>query len=115
MTKAASNVHLARIASKTISLKHEAYDRLRAARRYPTESFIEVIPRATWPGDTITGRGLLSLLKSAPPWFHDLRAAGQLVGPNDLWIAATALAYEKPVVTRNVEHFTRVAHLEVDT
>lgn len=44
-----------------------------------------------------------------------LRAAGQLIGTNDLWIAATALAYEMPVVTRNVEHFRRVPHLEVET
>lgn len=64
-------MHIALVAIKTISLKQEAYDRLRAARRYPTESFSEVILRATWPEDTVTGRGLLSLLKSSPPWFSD--------------------------------------------
>jgi hypothetical protein len=42
-------VHIAYIASKTITLKLEAYNRLRAARRYPTESFSEVVLRATWP------------------------------------------------------------------
>jgi predicted CopG family antitoxin len=45
--------------TKTISLKDEAYRRLKAARRYPDESFSEVVLRATWPEDTITGRGLL--------------------------------------------------------
>lgn len=47
------------MSTKTVSLKKEAYDRLRAARRYPGESFSEVVLRATWPEDTITGRALL--------------------------------------------------------
>ncbi len=57
------------MAAKTITLKTEAYERLRAARRYPTESFSEVVLRASWPEDTITARGLLALLQSSPPWF----------------------------------------------
>ena len=44
-----------------------------------------------------------------------LRGVGQLIGANDLWIAATALAHGMPVVTRNVDHFRRVPHLEVET
>lgn len=71
LTSYACNVHIAHMAIKTVSLKQEAYDRLRAARRYPTESFSEVILRATWPEDTITGRGLLSLMGSAPAWFSE--------------------------------------------
>jgi hypothetical protein len=47
--------------TKTISLKQEAYDRLTAARRYPDESFSEVVLRATWPEDTLTSRELLGL------------------------------------------------------
>ena len=50
------------MATKTISLKVDAYDRLRAARRYRDESFSEVVMRATWPEDTITGRALIDLL-----------------------------------------------------
>ena len=46
---------------KTISLKIEAYNRLRAARRYPEESFSEVVLRATWPEDTVTAREFLAL------------------------------------------------------
>ena len=46
--------------------------------------------------------------------YRHLRGTGQLIGTNDLWIAATALAYEMPVVTDNVEHFRRVPHLEVE-
>lgn len=46
--------------------------------------------------------------------YRHLKGTGQLIGTNDLWIAATALAYQMPVVTRNVEHFRRVPHLDVE-
>jgi predicted CopG family antitoxin len=48
------------MAIKTVSLKIEAYERLRSARRYSGESFSEVILRARWPEDTITGAELLA-------------------------------------------------------
>jgi hypothetical protein len=48
------------MATKTISLQQEAYDRLRSARRYTSESFSEVILRVAWPCETVTGAGLLS-------------------------------------------------------
>ena len=57
------------MAAKTVTLKTEAYERLRAARRYPTESFSEVVLRATWPEDTVTTGGLLALMRSSSPWF----------------------------------------------
>jgi predicted CopG family antitoxin len=47
------------MATKTISLRIEAYERLRAARRYPDESFSQVILRARWPEETITAADLL--------------------------------------------------------
>ncbi len=53
---------------KTISLKLEAYERLRSARRYPGESFSEVVLRATWPGHTITGKELLALVTRPGAW-----------------------------------------------
>ncbi len=56
---------------KTISLKLEAYERLRAARRYPAESFSEVVLRATWPEDTVTARQLLDLRRAAARRFSD--------------------------------------------
>lgn len=46
--------------------------------------------------------------------FRYLKDNGRLIGGNDLWIAATALAYGMPVVTRNVEHYRRVPGLEVE-
>ena len=46
--------------------------------------------------------------------YRHLSGTGQLIGTNDLWVAATALAYQMPVVTDNVAHFRRVPHLEVE-
>jgi hypothetical protein len=52
-------MYVVHMAIKTVSLKTEAYERLRSARRYPGESFSEVILRARWPEDTLTGREML--------------------------------------------------------
>jgi len=46
--------------------------------------------------------------------YRHLQENGTLIGANDLWIAATALAYHMPVVTRNQEHYRRVPGLEVE-
>jgi len=45
--------------------------------------------------------------------FRYLKENGLLIGANDLWIAATGLAYRMPIVTRNVEHYRRVPDLQV--
>ena len=36
------------------------------------------------------------------------------VGQNDLWIAATCLAYDKPLVTRNRRHFEAIEGLKLE-
>lgn len=51
------------MARKTVSLSLDAYERLRAARRHPGESFSQVILRARWPELTITGGELLQLMR----------------------------------------------------
>jgi predicted nucleic acid-binding protein len=45
--------------------------------------------------------------------YRNLRDIGLLIGTNDLWIAATALAFEMPVVTANQRHYRPVPDLEV--
>ena len=45
--------------------------------------------------------------------YRYLQGNGLLIGGNDLWIAATALAYRMPVVTSNVQHYRRVPGLQV--
>ncbi|WP_298428583.1 PIN domain-containing protein [Ottowia sp.] len=42
-----------------------------------------------------------------------LEAQGQPIGPHDTLIAATAIAQQAPLVTRNVREFARVAGLRV--
>jgi predicted CopG family antitoxin len=46
------------MATKTISLKIEAWERLRRARLTPDESFSEVVLRAEWPERGMTAREL---------------------------------------------------------
>lgn len=45
--------------------------------------------------------------------YRILKRRGLLIGTNDLWIAATALAYGMPVVTNNRSEFERVPGLQV--
>ena len=45
--------------------------------------------------------------------FRHLQRNGRLIGTNDLWIAATAVAHSMPVVTANADHFQRIPELEV--
>jgi predicted nucleic acid-binding protein len=46
--------------------------------------------------------------------YRHLQENGMLIGGNDLWIAATGLAYHMPIVTRNVQHYRRVPGLRVE-
>ena len=45
--------------------------------------------------------------------YRALAAKGQLIGANDLWIAATALVHGMGVVSNNVDEFSRVPGLTV--
>ena len=44
-----------------------------------------------------------------------LRSIGQPIGPNDLWIAAHALARDVPLITHNLAEFQRVPGLAAET
>jgi len=54
------------MATKTISIDLEAYERLRRARHAPDESFSRVIKRARWPDEARTAAGLLSAFEETP-------------------------------------------------
>jgi tRNA(fMet)-specific endonuclease VapC len=41
-------------------------------------------------------------------------AVGQMIGPHDLWLAATCIAHGFRIVTRNVREFARVPGLQVE-
>lgn len=56
------------MATKTISLELDAYERLKAAKG-PGDSFSDVVRRAIFPKPALTARELLSQLKSRGPIF----------------------------------------------
>jgi tRNA(fMet)-specific endonuclease VapC len=47
--------------------------------------------------------------------FRFLKGRGELIGANDLWIAAAAIKNQMALVTRNAREFRRVPGLEVLT
>jgi hypothetical protein len=51
------------MATKTISLELDAYERLRKARRTPSESFSSVVRRAIFPGTPCTAGEALEIAK----------------------------------------------------
>jgi predicted CopG family antitoxin len=55
------------MATKTISIDLEAYERLRAARRAEKESFSQVIKRATWNEEPKTAANLLRVMATLEP------------------------------------------------
>jgi predicted CopG family antitoxin len=60
------------VATKTISVDLEAYERLCAARTRPQESFSMVIKRARWPASKKTARALRERLEHLDPIAADV-------------------------------------------
>ncbi len=54
-----------------------------------------------------------AIIRTYSEIYAELRTSNGLIGPNDLWIAATARTHDLPLLTRNVEEFKRVASLHV--
>ena len=45
----------------------------------------------------------------------ELQSAGTPIGVEDVLIGSTALVHDLTVVTRNVKHFQRISHLDVES
>lgn len=78
---------------------------IRARRSAFVEALLERLPLL--PIDLATARA------HARVW-AELATAGKMIGPNDLWLAATGLAHGLTVVTANVREFDRVPGLTVE-
>jgi predicted nucleic acid-binding protein len=76
----------------------------RIAEREAWERFLQPFGVLRWTRDVAWEYGRA---------YRHLADEGRLIGANDLWIGATALANRMPLVTANAEHFRRIAHLEV--
>ena len=59
------------MATKTISLELDAYEKLKAAKRSPRESFSEVVRRLPIPGYSFVGRDLLRLREENGPYLTE--------------------------------------------
>lgn len=78
------------MATKTISIDLEAYERLRAARSAPDESFSRVIKRAHWRDEARTAGALLAALAELPAASTDVldrldEAQRTDLPPDDPW------------------------------
>jgi predicted CopG family antitoxin len=86
------------MATKTISLRLDAYEKLRQARRSPSESFTDVVLRATWPEKSVTGAELLEIYRKHGPFFSEegLRIIEELKAddrpPEDKWHPTPAMS-----------------------
>lgn len=78
---------------------------VRTKRSAFVEAILERFPLL--PVDLATARA------HAQVW-ATLAATGTLVGPHDLWLAATCIAYGLTMVTANIREFARVPALAVE-
>jgi tRNA(fMet)-specific endonuclease VapC len=77
--------------------------------RAKRSAFVEAILErfAVLPVDLATARAHAQL-------WSQLRQAGGMIGPHDLWLAATCIAHGLAMVTANVREFERVPGLMVE-
>jgi tRNA(fMet)-specific endonuclease VapC len=78
---------------------------VRTKRSAFVEAILERFPLL--PVDLATAR------THAQVW-AELAAAGTLIGPHDLWLAATCIAHGLTMITANIREFARVPGLAVE-
>ena len=90
-------------------LLHGVHRAVRPEVRTKRSAFVEALLERfpLLPIDLATARA------HAQVW-AELATAGTMIGPNDLWLAATGLAHGLTMVTANVREFTRVPGLLVE-
>lgn len=59
------------MATKTISVRDDAYRRLVAARNDPRESFSEVILRARWDAEPLRASAFLTMVRERGPLYPE--------------------------------------------
>ncbi|CAN5675091.1 hypothetical protein BH23GEM7_BH23GEM7_19360 [soil metagenome] len=93
-------------ASELLHGVHRATDSaVRARRSAWVEAILERFPLL--PIDVQIARAHAQL-------WADLASRGQIIGPNDLWLAASCVAHGLVMVTANEREFRRVPGLEVE-
>jgi tRNA(fMet)-specific endonuclease VapC len=94
-------------ASELLHGVHRAADsNVRARRSAFVEAVLERFPLL--PVD-------LAIARSHAQLWAGPMAEGRLIGPHDLWLAATCLAHGLTMVTANVREFVRVPGLDVES
>ena len=93
-------------ASELLHGVHRARDpNIRLRRSAFVEAVLERFPLL--PVDLATARAHARL-------WADLMSEGRLIGPQDLWLAATCLSHGLTMVTGNAREFARVPGLQVE-
>ncbi len=93
-------------ASELLHGVHRAAEPRRRARRSAfVEGILERFPLLQV--DLATARA------HAQVW-SDMSVSGTLIGPHDLWLAATCIAHGLTMVTANIREFERVPGLQVE-
>lgn len=91
-------------------LLHGAYRASRPEVRAKRSAFVEAILERfpLLPVNLATARAHAQL-------WAELAAAGSMIGPHDLWLAATCIAHGLTMVTQNIREFARVPGLVVES
>jgi hypothetical protein len=84
-------MHDSCMATKTITLEIDAYERLRRARSTPRESFSSVVRRARWDGAGATGPEVLASLDAL------VRSRPEMLLSEEALSAIEARALNRPV------------------
>ena len=99
---------LAALSVVTVSELLHGVNRADAAHRIKRGAFVESILQG-YVAVPITNR----VARVHADVWAELEAAGRMIGPHDLWIAATALTHDLAVATLDARDFARVPGLRV--